>query len=143
MCIWFLHTPCTELPAPHAVISLTSSTGSGDDSCLGATFTDSSNSLICVADVVSNLLETPNITITRDRSPVNTASANTLTHSLSASDSGEFTCIVCIDVPEAGIVNYCSSSTVVISSRGECSIVTLYGNSTTVCFFHSTRPNHI
>ena len=121
MCNWFLHTPCTELPTPHAVISLISSTGSGDDSCLGVTFNDSSNSLICDADVVSNLLETPSITITRDRSPVNTASANTLAHSLSASDSGEFTCIVCIDVPEAGIVNYCSSSRVVISSRGECS----------------------
>ena len=76
------------------------------------------NSLICDADVVSNLLESPTITI--NGSKTQTESNSTLTLPLERSDTGEYTCTVCIDVPGAGIDSYCSNATVNISSESEC-----------------------
>ena len=83
-------------------------------------FNDPSNSLTCDADVVSNLLKTPSINITRDGSVLKLGSNHTLAHTLSSSYTGEYTCTVCIEVPEAGIDSHCNSNTVVVSSEGEC-----------------------
>ena len=108
-----------ELPVPNVTISLNSSTGSGDDSCLNVAFSDPSNTLTCVTGVVSNLLDPPNINITRDGSEVDSKSADKLTYSLGDTDTGVFVCSVCIKIPKANVVNHCSNSSVTISGDGE------------------------
>ena len=50
---------------PGVQLILTSSTGTGEDSCLNVGFSDGSNSLTCVAGVVSNLVGLPSITLMR------------------------------------------------------------------------------
>ena len=108
-----------ELPAPGVELTVSSNTGSEQDSCLNVEFSDNSNSLTCVADVVSNLVNPPSITLTRDSSEVASVSDHMLTHSLTDSSTGKYTCQVCIDVPEAEIKDHCSDKTISISNEGE------------------------
>ena len=82
-------------------------------------FTDSSNSLTCVAGVVSNLLHPPEINLTQREATISTANAFSLTQEISTtSDAGPFTCTVCIEVPEADIKDHCSNKTVSLSRMG-------------------------
>ena len=74
-----------ELPLPGVKITF----DSGDDSCLGLKFTDSSNSLICMADNIhSNLLHPPMIEILEKDISTN---ITFLTQDISNSVSEEFT----------------------------------------------------
>ena len=108
---------CLELPLPGVKITFTSTIGSGDDSCLGLKFTDSSNSLICMADnIPSNLLHPPMIEILEKDISTN---KTFLTLNISNSVSEQFTCRVCINIPEAEIMDHCSNESVVISDNGE------------------------
>ena len=98
-------------------ITFTSTIGSGDDSCLGLKFTDSSNSLTCMADnIPSNLLHPPMIEILEKDISTN---KTYLTLDISNSVSDQFTCEVCINIPEAVIMDHCSNESVVISGSGE------------------------
>ena len=98
-------------------ITFTSTIGSGDDSCLGLKFTDSSNSLTCMADnIPSNLLHPPMIEILEKDISTN---KTFLTLNISNSVSEQFTCRVCINIPEAEIMDHCSNESVVISDNGE------------------------
>ena len=110
----------SELPAPDAELRVNTNTGSGDDSCLNVEFSDVPNSLTCVADVVSNLINPPRITLTRDGSEVDSVADHILTHSLDIISGGEFTCIVCINVPEAGIADHCNETALTLRATGKC-----------------------
>ena len=113
-----LHPP--ELPVPGVELRVSSDTGSEEESCLNVEFSDDSNSLTCVADVVSNLINPPSITLTRDGSRVDSVSDhNMLTHSLDDRNSGEYICTVCIDVPEAGIADHCNETALTLHTTGE------------------------
>ena len=106
-----------ELPLPGVKITFTSTIGSGDDSCLRLKFTDSSNSLICMADnIPSNLLHPPMIEILERNISTNKMF---LTQDISNSFSEQLTCRVCIHIPEAEILDHCSDESVVISDNGE------------------------
>ena len=99
-------------------ITFTSTIGSGDDGCLRLKFTDSSNSLICMADnIPSNLLHPPMIEILEKDTSTN---KTFLTLDISNSVSEQFTCRVCINIPEAEIMDHCSDESVVITDSGEC-----------------------
>ena len=100
-------------------LTVSSNTGSEQDSCLNVKFSDDSNSLTCVADVVSNLVNLPSITLTRDSSEVASVSDHMLTHSLTESSTGEYTCRVCIDVPEASISGHCNQAALTLHATGE------------------------
>ena len=105
-----------ELPLPGVKITFTSTIGSGDDSCLRLKFTDSSNSLTCMAEnIPSNLLHPPMIEILE----INISTNKTfLTQDISNSVSEQFTCRVCINIPEAEIMDHCSNESVVITDSG-------------------------
>ena len=100
-------------------LTVSSKTGSEQDSCLNVKFSDDSNSLTCVADVVSNLVNTPSITLTRDSSEVDTVSDHMLTHSLTDSSTGKYTCQVCINVPNARIVDHCNETELKLSTTSQ------------------------
>ena len=124
-------------------LTVSSKTGSEQDSCLNVKFSDDSNSLTCVADVVSNLVNTPSIILTRDSSEVASVSGHMLTHTLTDSNTGEYTCKVCISVPEAWIADHCNETSLTLSTTGECTCVIF----TCVHFYftfsvHSTRTHH-
>ena len=109
------------LPVPEVDLTVSSTRGSGDDSCLGVRFTDTSDTLSCVAGVVDNLFTDPTMTLTRDGGDLLATQSNglILTHHLASPEQGLFTCTVCITVTEAGIVDHCSNDTLTISSDGE------------------------
>ena len=108
---------CLELPLSGVKITFTSTIGSGDDRCLRLKFTDSSNSLTCMADnIPSNLLHPPMIEILEKDISTN---KTFLTQDISNSVSEQFTCRVCINIPEANIIDHCSDESVVISDSGE------------------------
>ena len=113
-------------------LRVSASTGSEEESCLSVEFSGDSNSLTCVADVVSNLITPPSITLTRDGSEVDSVSDHILTHSLDDISGGEFTCRVCIDVPEAGIAGHCNETPLTLQTTGE-----LYTHSIYIDFFFS------
>ena len=69
---------------------------------------DVSDFLMCVVDTVSNLVVYPDIQLIRDGNEVNSTAGSILTHPLSDSEEGVFTCSVCINVTEAGIRDHCS-----------------------------------
>ena len=96
-------------------ITISSFTGSGEDSCLNVVFANMSNFITCAADVVGNLLAPPNIIIMNGNSTSNNTKNFSLIHNISSTDTGEFTCRVCIEVPEAGIVDHCTNDTVTLS----------------------------
>ena len=102
------------LPAPLVEISLTSTSEEG---CEDDMVADDSDSLTCVAGVVSNLLYPPSISLIRDGSLLDTVDDVTLQYS--RPQSGQFNCTVCINIPDAKIKNYCSSTVIAISSNGE------------------------
>ena len=81
-----------------------------------------------MAGVVSNLLDPPNINLTRGGSRVDSKSADELTYSLSGSDAGVFMCSVCIKILKANVVNHCSNSSVTISGEGKCVCTTYNTN---------------
>ena len=109
---------CLELPLPGVKITFTSIIGSGDDSCLRLKFTDSSNSLTCMADnIPSNLLHPPMIEILERN--ISTNKTFLILDNISNSIPEQFTCRVCINIPEADIMDHCSNESVVISDSGE------------------------
>ena len=113
-----LHPP--ELPAPGVELTVSSVTGSKEKRCLNVEFSDDSNSLTCVADAVSSLVNPPSITLTRDRFEVGSVfDYNILTHSLDDKSSGKYTCSVCINVSEAGIVSHCNETALTLRATGE------------------------
>ena len=79
-----------------------------------------------MSGVVSNLINPPSITLTRDSSEVDSVSGRILTHSLADNSAGEFTCRVCINVPEANIVGYCNETSLTLSTSGECTNLIFY-----------------
>ena len=100
-------------------LTVSSKTGSEQDSCLNVEFSDGSNSLTCVADVVSNLVNPPSVLLMSGESNLDrNTDGSPLIYDIS-SDSGQFTCRVCIDVPEAEIKDHCSDKTISISNEGE------------------------
>ena len=107
------------LPLPGVRLPVVSSAGTGKDECLNVDFSDISDSLMCVADVVSNLVVSPDIQLIRDGNEVISTAGSILTHSLSRSDEGLFTCSVCINVLEAGIQDHCSERNISISREGK------------------------
>ena len=130
------------LPLPVVGIEVTSTSEEGCPDIV----TDDSDSLTCVASVVSNLLYPPTITLTRrddeddDGTLPETVSGAMLNYPLSSSQSGVFTCTVCIDIPEAEIEDYCNSTTVTISSDGKWSNGTSGGY--VYSSLHSTSCDH-
>ena len=85
-------SPSRAIPLPGVKITFTSTIGSGDDSCLRLKFTDSSNSLTCMADnIPSNLLHPPMIEILERNISTN---KTFLILDISNSDSKQFTCRV-------------------------------------------------
>ena len=131
----------SELPDPVMKLTVSASTGSGEESCLNVEFSDVPNSLTCVANVVSNLINPPSITLTRDGSEVDSVSDHILIHSLDDISGGEFTCRVCIDVPEAGIADHCNETTLTLQTTGEWYAHSIFRQSS---FFslHSSRTHH-
>ena len=106
------------LPPPEVIIDLSSSTITGCPAVV--VNNDNTDTLTCMAVVDSNLFNQPNITLTRDGGEIGSISSGvSLTYPLSPSESGVFKCTVCINIPEAGIVNYCGSTVVTISSNGK------------------------
>ena len=76
-----------------------------------------SDSLTCVANVVSNLVGSPNIQLMRDGTQVDSTASSMLSYSLSDKEAGMFTCRVCINVSEAGIQDHCNETEVLVNSR--------------------------
>ena len=106
------------LPPPEVIIDLSSSTTTGCPDAVANN--DNTDTLTCMAVVDSNLFNPPNITLTRDGEEIGSLSSGvSLTYSLSPSESGVFKCTVCINIPDASIVNYCGSTVVTISSNGK------------------------
>ena len=95
---------------------INSITGTGEESCLSVDFSDDSNSLTCVAGVVSNLVGSPSVLLMGGDSTTSSTGFS-LTSDISK-DDGEITCTVCINVKEADIHNHCSNGTISISSNG-------------------------
>ena len=115
------------LPPPEVIINLSSSTITGCPDAV--TNNDNTDTLTCMAVVKDNLFNEPNITLTRDGDEIgNLSSGVSLTYSLSSTESGVFKCTVCINIPEADIMDHCSSTVVTISSNGKCII---YSTTTT------------
>ena len=128
-----------ELPLPGVKITFNSTTGSGDDSCLGLKFTDSSNSFICMADnAPSNLLHPPMIEILEKDISTNKTS---LTFNISNNDPEPFTCRVCINIPEAIILDHCSNESVKISHNGQFTFKKYVSNKSVVLYC-STRSSN-
>ena len=99
-------------------LTVNSRAGSGDNKCLNVNFTSDLNSFICMADVVSNLVGSPNIQLKRDGIEVNSTAGLMLTYP-SANEAGMFTCIVCINVSDADIQDHCNeSNNISISKQG-------------------------
>ena len=107
------------LPLPGVSLPVASSAGTGKDECLNVDFSDVSDSFMCVADTVSNLVVSPDIQLIKDRMAVNFTAASMLTYSLSESEEGVFTCSVCINVSEAGIYDHCTERNISISREGK------------------------
>ena len=82
-------------------------------------FSDTSDAIMCVADVISNLLYPPHILIMEGNNTISSSQGFSHTVDISNSGADTFTCSVCITVPEVGIVNHCSSSTVTLSNDGK------------------------
>ena len=78
---------------------------------------DGSDSLLCVADIISNLVGTPEIQLMRNGTPVGSTAGLMLLYSLSDSEEGAYTCIVCITVAEAGILDHCNETRVLVGSK--------------------------
>ena len=117
--VWLLC--CTELPIPEVLITVSSTAGLGSEECLGLLLDSSSDSVTCRAGVVANLFYPPTISLLwRDGELLEKSeSAIALSHSLSPQDllGTQFNCTVCVEVPESGIENYCSSKTVATSNN--------------------------
>ena len=112
----------TELPAPSVETQVTSSAGSGQESCLRLVFSDSANSVYCVAELVRGVVRPPSVVLTRDGAVVRSGSGLSLSQPLppgAFSPGVVFTCSVCVEVPESGIMDYCNHSSLKISSSGE------------------------
>ena len=100
------------------IIDLSSSTTTGCPDAVANN--DNTDTLTCMAVVEDNLFNEPNITLTRDGDEIGSISSGvSLTYSLSPSESGVFKCTVCINIPEASMVNHCGSTVVTISSNGK------------------------
>ena len=111
----------SELPAPEVLITVSSTAGLGSDECLGLVLDSSSDSVTCRAGVVANLFHLPTISLLwRDGEQLaKSESAIVLSRSLFPQDlvGTQFNCTVCVEVPESGIENYCSSKTVATSKN--------------------------
>ena len=123
--VMFFWSVChvTELPVPEVLITVSSTAGLGSDECLGLVLDNSSDSVTCRAGVVANLLYLPTISLLgRDGDGellAKSESVIALNHSLSPQDllGTQFNCTVCVEVPESGIKNYCSSKIVATSKN--------------------------
>ena len=87
-------------------LTVNSGAGTGEDDFLQ-----------CVADVVSTLVGAPQIKLMRSGIDILSTTGVMLTYSLPDNEEGSFTCSVCINVSEAGILDHCSMTRVLVSSR--------------------------
>lgn len=100
------------LPPPIAAISFS-----------GYSIVGQSYSIHCTADVIANLMVEPEMKLLFQNSTVTLASTRVLTHSVhprGPSDSGLYTCIVNINIPQAGIANLNSSATHSVTVECKC-----------------------
>ena len=111
----------TELPVPEVLITVSSTAGLGSDECLGLVLDSSFDSVTCRAGVVASPFNLTTISlIWKDGELLaKSESVIVLSHSLSPQDlvGTQFNCIVCVEVPESDIENYCSSKTVATSNN--------------------------
>ena len=115
-------------------ITITSSTGSGEDSCLNVVFSGGSDSITCRAVVTWSLVGHTHIQL----HPLNSSGdGHFLTENIPNENTTDFTCTVCITVPESNIENHCSSDTLSTSSTGECTTCTV-----TTAVMVTTIPYH-
>ena len=106
------------LPAPDVGIMVSSTAGLAKEECLGLQL-ETSDSVACRAGVVPNLFHLPNISIWSKETWLTSDSTNILYYPLSVEDllDAQFTCSVCVEVPESHIDNYCSNKTVTTSGN--------------------------
>ena len=104
------------LPAPDVEITVSSTAGLAKEECLGIQL-ETSDSVACRAGVVPNLSYLPNISILSMEAFLDSESTKFLYYALSMEDllDAQFTCSVCVEVPESHIDNYCSTKTVTTS----------------------------
>ena len=106
----------TELPLSDVSISINSTAGLGSEECLGLALGTASDSVVCEAGVVPNLINLPNISLWRDGAQLQ----SNLTLKLNYSTEqlvGEFHCRVCVNVLQSNIEDYCSTSTITTSDN--------------------------
>ena len=106
------------LPRPTVDIRLSSSSGSGSQQCLGVGFSDDSDTISCLGEVVNGLFLPPRTNISDNNGVVSQRNGSSLTYRPMAGYSGRFTCTVCIDIPQARIL-HCSNKSVSASSACE------------------------
>ena len=100
-------------------LTVNSGAGTGQEECLNQDFDGASESLQCMADVVSNLVGPPDIKLMKDGMDVDSTTGVTLTYTLPDNEEGSYTCSVCINVPAASILDHCNETEVVISRNGK------------------------
>ena len=88
---------------------------------MGELFSDGPDSITCRAVVTWSLVGLPHIQL----HSLNSTNGLSLTHDISNKDTTDFTCTVCITVPESDIQDHCSSDTLSTSSSGECTTCTV------------------
>ena len=110
------------LPRPTVDVRLRSSSGSGSQKCLKVEFSVESDTISCLAGVAKNLLiphNVTNVTLLGDGGVASELGRNLTQPLHSATRSRTFTCKVCIDIKEARIFDYCSSTSMTVSGEGE------------------------
>ena len=83
---------------------------------MGVVFSGGPDSITCRAVVTWSLVGLPHIQL----HSLNSTDGLSLTHDISNEATTDFTCTVCITVPESGIEDHCSNDTLSTSSSGEC-----------------------
>ena len=106
----------TELPLPDVSISINSTAGLGSEECLGLELGTASDSVVCEARVVPNLVNLPNISLWRDEVQLKSNLTLKLNYTIEQL-VGEFHCRVCINILQSNIEDYCSTSTVTTSGN--------------------------
>ena len=109
----------TELPLPDVSIIINSTAGLGSEECLGLELGTASDSVVCEARVVPNLVNLPNISLWRDEAHLQSNLTLKLKYAPIEQLVGEFHCRVCINVIQSNIEDYCSNSTVTTSGNSE------------------------
>ena len=119
-----VHTLCVyspELPHPIVTITINSSTGTGQDQCLGLDFGEDgatdTDSLRCQVDVVDKLVVKPEVSLKIGSTNLTSQRTTSLTYNLKRDDKGTLVCRACVSVPAAGI-NFCNQNSVEIKREG-------------------------